>query len=120
MGKDYSSITSDLLLRASENRDTNVVISPISVLALLEMLKASTGVKTRTEIEYALYGKADSEETDYCYIDFLNDVCSEDGFDSASVVIVNEGIRDLIRSDYEELIMNYGAALFSSLYCLLT
>ena len=114
MGKDYSSITSDLLLRASENRDTNVVISPISVLALLEMLKASTGVKTRTEIEYALYGKADSEETDYCYIDFLNDVCSEDGFDSASVVIVNEGIRDLIRSDYEELIMNYGAALFSS------
>ena len=110
----YNEIARNILNKMLEERDEeNVVFSPYSIYALLNMLADSTAADTRSELtDYLGTSDLDSFDTLGVMNRHLKDAYQ---FTSANAVIVKNTIKDSINNKYKKMLKaKYSAEFFDS------
>ena len=99
------------------NKDSNVVISPLSIIVLLAIAADATDGKTRKEIAGVLKGGLPYDDT-MEIISLIQKVLSDSGnLVSSNAAIVRKTIENSINSAYRDRIASkFGGELFCTTY----
>ena len=111
----YTEITKDLLFHYGQN-NSNIVLSPFSILSLLCMAADSTDTATKKEIIQTICSGMDYEDFRQFIIELKNRFSNNsNALRSANALCVSEKISESIKPEYLKMLSSdYDAEMFTS------